>query len=246
MLGHPLIFHIKYYSSDPSNAVDFFVSMLHPDPAARMTMAQAARHPYMAPAMQKLLFREARLGGPDRSCSTYASTPLLPTIQGPIPTSHSVCIPPSIGQLSSVSSSTTARASLSFRNTAHCLYLICQHHKLPQGLSLISRVFSTMLRYIFASKAKQTSAAISKPAGQRIINIEANCNVHLASEPRPADAQSNMVDCMAQSTADEQTSSSSSSSSSASSCSASNDTKSKTTTTTTTEVEMECSSPDIR
>ncbi|KAL3149908.1 glycogen synthase kinase 3 [Trebouxia sp. C0009 RCD-2024] len=60
---HPIIEAIRHCSTMPDAAVDFFVKLLHPTPAARMTMAEAACHPYLARAMQWLLTKQAHVSG---------------------------------------------------------------------------------------------------------------------------------------------------------------------------------------
>ena len=51
---HELIAAIRRASSTPDQAVDFFTSVLHPNPAKRSTASQAAAHPYLRTAMRKI------------------------------------------------------------------------------------------------------------------------------------------------------------------------------------------------
>lgn len=81
---HPIIEAIRHCSTMPDAAVDFFVKLLHPTPAARMTMAEAACHPYLARAMQWLLTKQAHVSG--AACeqayycaSSYVLAVLTPT-----------------------------------------------------------------------------------------------------------------------------------------------------------------------
>ena len=51
---HPLADAIRRASNTPEQAVSFFASILHPDPAQRSTASQAAAHPYLRTAMRKI------------------------------------------------------------------------------------------------------------------------------------------------------------------------------------------------
>ena len=51
---HPLADAIRRASNTPEQAVSFFASILHPDPAKRSTASQAAAHPYLRTAMRKI------------------------------------------------------------------------------------------------------------------------------------------------------------------------------------------------
>ena len=53
-MQHELIDAIRQASHAPDQAVDFFMSVLHPDPAKRSTAGQAAAHPYLRTAMRKI------------------------------------------------------------------------------------------------------------------------------------------------------------------------------------------------
>ena len=51
---HPLADAIRRASNTPEQAVSFFASILHPDPAQRSTASQAAAHPYLCTAMGQI------------------------------------------------------------------------------------------------------------------------------------------------------------------------------------------------
>ena len=51
---HPLADAIRRASNTPEQAVSFFASILHPDPAKRSTASQAAAHPYLRTAMSQI------------------------------------------------------------------------------------------------------------------------------------------------------------------------------------------------
>ena len=51
---HPLADAIRRASNTPEQAVSFFASILHPDPAKRSTASQAAAHPYLRTAISQI------------------------------------------------------------------------------------------------------------------------------------------------------------------------------------------------
>ena len=188
---HPLIEKLELTSTKPTNAVDFFIQMLHPDPAIRMTMAQAARHPFMVPAMQKLLSRGAKLEAADQAGSTPALSPSSLSSACHASPSHSVSMPPSSGPLPCESISASSLSSLRFVSTAHRLYLISQQLGLPLGLSLISNILSGILRHCCGvSKTKRASATVSKLTGCKTSQLGTRC-----ADPRPACTQRLQAGC---------------------------------------------------
>ena len=179
---HQLIEKLELTSSKPTIAVDFFLRVLHPDPDTRMTMAEAGLHPFMAPAMQRLLSRGAKLEAADQAGSTSALSPLSPSSACHSSTSHSVSMASSSGLLPGEAASASSLSSFSRGSTVHRLYLITQQLRLSLGLSLISNFLAGILRRCCsASNTMLTSAAVSKLTDRKISQHNPKCN-----GPRPA------------------------------------------------------------
>ena len=229
---HPLVEKIELTSTEPTIAVDFFLQMLHPDPEARMTMAQASRHPYLAHAMQRLLSREAMGSAVDQATSTHdvSASPCASPHQ--TSNSHSVCMLSSGAQLSSDSTGTSAVTSLSCKSAAPRVHLIWQSLRLPKRLVLVCNVVASILRRFCVSKARQTPAMVSKLpiCTQR---LQAAQQDDLVPHAQSLSGRLNVAKGQPES---------SSSSASTSSC-ASNDSD---TDTATTEVDSHGSAPDMR
>lgn len=148
-----------------------------------MTMAEAALHPFMMPAMQKLLSRETQVDAADETGSTHDFSPSISFSACRASASHSVSMPPSSNMLSCESISASLLSPLSCGSTAYRLYLISQHLRLLPGLSLFSNILAGILRRC-CSKITQASATASKPAGRKTSQLEAK-----SRSPRPACTQ---------------------------------------------------------
>ncbi|KAL3149917.1 hypothetical protein ABBQ38_013282 [Trebouxia sp. C0009 RCD-2024] len=170
---HPLIEKLKMTSTDPKYAIDFFMKLLHPDPEARMTMVEAARHPYMARAMQRLLTKDAHVGAGDHGHSTA----VLPATLATSAQAHSTCWLANGKQSSRVMASTTAEAHApGFEGMFHRLYPMWQLSRLPQALSMACNVLAGFLRHFSRARATSPSHTVSKQAIRRIMNLEADCS----------------------------------------------------------------------
>ncbi|KAL3150029.1 hypothetical protein ABBQ38_013382 [Trebouxia sp. C0009 RCD-2024] len=164
---------LELTSTDPTNAVDFFMKILHPDPEARMTMAEAARHPYMARAMQRLSTKAAHAQARDDGHSTAAVSATLATPAQ----AHSTCQLATGKNLSHVMANSTADAHApGFEGDSHRLYPTCQLSRLPQALSTACNVFAGFLRRFSRARATPPSPTLSKQAIHRIMNLNADCS----------------------------------------------------------------------
>ena len=73
---HPLLDGIRKCSSTPDAAADFFCAVLHPNPSARLTAAQALAHLYLQPCvcqMQASYMASHQASSPPALLSTLGS-----------------------------------------------------------------------------------------------------------------------------------------------------------------------------
>ena len=80
-VDHPLLDNVRACSSTPSAAADFFCSILHPSPTARLTSAQALEHPYLRRCVHQMQasYRASELCKASTESETPASAfPLTP------------------------------------------------------------------------------------------------------------------------------------------------------------------------